>query len=285
MLCPDPLSNHVPDAPGQLIDWARQAGQIALRYFHNVNAEYKPDHSLLTQADLEIERFLTERVRAAYHDHALISEEGGRVEDSVPVPDVWAIDPLDGTTAFAQGLPGWGISIGLLHEGQPCFGLFYMPLLNDMIYTHGQADIRCGERSLPQAVRSDWGQKGFLAVSASAHYHFQIGVRRTRALGSVGASLVYTARGSAVAAFIPKARLWDLVAGAAILARAGGEVRYLSGRSIDYLQLFDGRLAPEPIIAGHPHLLAELPNLIRPRSPSYFTEQRGSYNQPTAFDP
>jgi hypothetical protein len=60
--------------------------------------------------------------------------------------------------------------------------------------------------------------------------------------------------------------LWDLVAGAAILARAGGELRYLSGRSIDYVELLDGRLAAEPVIAGHPDLLAELPGMIRARS-------------------
>jgi len=64
-----------------------------------------------------------------------------------------------------------------------------------------------------------------------------------------------------------------LVAGAAILVRAGGELRYLSGNSIDYLQLLDGRLAPEPIIAGHPDLLAELPSLISPRLPSDFIKR------------
>ena len=65
---------------------------------------------------------------------------------------------------------------------------------------------------------------------------------------------------------IPKARVWDLVAGAAILAEAGGELRYLSGDRIDYLELVDGRLAREAVIAGHPDLLDELSSLIRPRS-------------------
>jgi myo-inositol-1(or 4)-monophosphatase len=267
MLCSDSSSIHALDMPDQLIDWTRQAGQIALHYFRNVTIQTKPDQSFFTQADLEIERFLSERIRAAYRDHGLISEEGTRLKDncSTSESDVWVIDPLDGTTAFVQGLPGWGISIGLLHNGQPCFGLFYMPLLDDMTYTNGYAGVCCGGRSLQQAVRTDWEHKGFLAVNASAHHDFQIDVRRTRTLGSVGANLVYTARGTATAAFIPKAYLWDLVGGAAIVARAGGELRYLSGKSIDYLQLLDGRLAPEPIIAGHPHLLAELPGLIRPR--------------------
>lgn len=265
MLGSNSLSIHALDAPEQLMEWARQAGQIALHHFKNVTPQNKPDHSFCTQADLEIERFLTKRIRAAYHDHSLISEEGTRVENEQPASDVWVIDPLDGTTAFVQGLTGWGVSIGLLHGGQPCFGLFYMPLLDDMTYTNGHTNVRCGGRDLRQAMRAEWGEKGFLAVSASAHRDFHIDVQRTRALGSVSASLIYTARGAAAAAFIPKAHLWDLVAGAAILTRAGGELRYLSGKSVDYLELLDGRLAPEPIVAGHSRLLTALQGLIRPR--------------------
>jgi fructose-1,6-bisphosphatase/inositol monophosphatase family enzyme len=81
--------------------------------------------------------------------------------------------------------------------------------------------------------------------------------------------LVYTARGIAAGAFIPQAYLWDLVAGVAILNRAGGEVRYLSGKMVDYQVLLDGRLTPEPIIACHPNLQAELRAAIRSRQSSY----------------
>ena len=252
----------------QVIAWARQAGRIALHYSQNVIPQCKSDQSFMTRADVEIEEFLTDRIQSAFPEHGLIGEEGARGKNNASASYLWILDPLDGTTAFVQGLTGWGISIGLLHQGQPCFGLFYIPLLDDMTCTIGSNGIRQNGLSLHQTVRSDWGPKGFLAVNASAHRDFQINVHRTRTMGSVGANLVYTARGAAGAAFIPKARLWDLVAGAAIVTRAGGELRYLSGRSIDYMSLLDGRLAPEPIIAGHPHLLDELQNLIRPR----FTE-------------
>ena len=73
---------------------------------------------------------------------------------------------------------------------------------------------------------------------------------------------MYTARGTAVGAFIPKAHVWDLVAGAAILSHVGGDVRYLNGSSVDYLELLDGNLAPAPIIAAHPDMQAELRGLI-----------------------
>jgi fructose-1,6-bisphosphatase/inositol monophosphatase family enzyme len=254
-----------PQAVAQIIAWAHQAGQIAMRYFGHVSPDYKPDDTLLTQADVEIEQFLVTQIRAAFPDHALICEEGGRVQAKTASPYAWAVDPLDGTTAFVLGLPGWGIALGLLYEGQPVFGLFYMPLLDDLTYTAADGVWSNGQ-ILRQAVQPDWGRKGFLAVNSGAHHDFQIDVLRTRALGGVGASLVYTARGSAAAVFIPRAYVWDLVAGGAILSQAGGELRYLSSKPVEYLPLLDGRLAPEPIIAGHPDLLVELRDAIRLRN-------------------
>ena len=247
-----------------IVDWMRQAGEMAMQYFRDIEPQYKADRTFITQADIEIERFLCQRIRSACPTHLLIGEEESPRKAPQDFSDIWAIDPIDGTTAFVQGLPGWGISIGLLHQGQPYFGAFYMPLLNDMTYTSEQELIYCNNRYLCHSVRPDWGAKGFLAVNASAHYDFRINVQRTRALGGIGASLVYTARGAAVGAFIPKAYLWDLVAGAAIVTQAGGELRYLSGRPLDYEELLDGRLAPEPIIAAHANLQTELRDLISP---------------------
>jgi myo-inositol-1(or 4)-monophosphatase len=232
----------LPEATAQVIAWARQAGEIALRQFNNTSPQCKADSTFLTEADLEIERFLTERFQTAYPDHYLIGEEGARNQQRQLSPNVWVIDPIDGTTAFVQGLPGWGISIGLLRHGQPCFGLYYMPLLDDMTYITSQGDVYYNKHNLAGTLRSDWDQRGFLAINATAHYEFQINLKRTRALGSISTNLVYTARGTATATFIPKAHLWDLVAGAAILTRVGGELRYLSGRSVNYLELLDGRL-------------------------------------------
>lgn len=268
--------NDYPLPPGavrQLADWVRQAGQIAMGYFKRVKPVVKANRSFLTQADLEIESFLVAKLEAAFPSYGLVSEEGSSQGARPRARKCWILDPLDGTTAFVQGLPGWGISLGLLDDGQPCLGLFYMPLLDDMTYANGCNGLYGSDgRRLDQAVRATWEDKSFLATNASAHRDFTIKIRHIRALGSVGANLVYTARGAAAATFAAKARVWDLVAGAAIMARSGGELRYLSGKRIDYPPLLDGRMIPEPVIAGHPNLLDELQQLIRPRE----TADRGS---------
>ena len=243
--------------------WVEQAGHIAMDSFQTVAFEYKADRTFVTQVDRDIETLLVKNIRATYPSHHLIGEEGTNFQAEGQSPYTWVLDPLDGTTVFVRGLPGWGISVGLMYNLEPVFGLFYMPLLNDLSYTTPGQTI-CQNKPLAQSVPNTWQNKGFLAISASSHADFNIKLPRTRTLGSVGASLTYTARGSATAAFIPKAHVWDLVAGAAILNRTGGELRYLSGAPLNYANLCDGRLAPEPIIAGHPDILDDLAPKITP---------------------
>ncbi len=259
---PSPLTAHETET---LIAWAREAGQIALGYFKNVEAEYKADHTFLTQADREVEQFLVERLQATFPADQLIGEEGARSPDLAAAERIWAIDPIDGTTVFVQGLTGWGIALGLLCQGRPCFGLFYMPQLDDLTYIDPQGQVISNRHPLTAALRRDWSAKGYLATSSEAQHNFHLPVKRLRALGSISANLVYTARGSATATFSPKASLWDLVAGAAMLTRLGGELRYLSGQPVDYLALLDGQRTPEPVIAGHPEVVAELAAGIRAR--------------------
>src|ERR671929_18306 len=102
--------------------WAEEASRIALHYFNDVEARLKADRSVVTAADEEIEVLLRRRVAATYPDHGIIGEEQGGTAQGAEY--LWALDPIDGTSAFVQGLPIWGISIGLLHHDQPILGCF-----------------------------------------------------------------------------------------------------------------------------------------------------------------
>jgi myo-inositol-1(or 4)-monophosphatase len=253
----------------QVRAWVREGGEIALRSFHHVEATRKADNTFVTRVDREIEALLSARIRAAYPDHGLIGEEGARAGPR-GAEVLWAVDPIDGTRAFVQGLPGWGVAIGVLYRGEPMWGMFYMPLLDDWTYTEGTQGVTWNGHELSPAgdlrggaLRSEWDDQSFLAISSTAHHDYKIGVKRTRALGSMAANMVYTARGAALGAFMAKGYVWDLVAGAAILLRLGAKLEYLSGRAIDWGALADGRMIPEPILAAHPALMERIRGLIR----------------------
>ncbi len=113
----------------ELRTWMYECGAIALRSFRNVVGHRKADKSWVTEADVEIERGLVERITARYPEHGILGEEQTR--QGLDREFLWALDPLDGTALFVAGLPTWGISAGLLRHGVPYFGMIYFPLLED----------------------------------------------------------------------------------------------------------------------------------------------------------
>ncbi len=101
-----------------------RVGVQLLKDFGTVQAAEKLDGSLVTQSDQWADQEIREAIISAFPTHGVLSEEGEHV-----FPDnewCWIIDPLDGTTNFARGIPIWGISMGLLYQGTPVFGYVHL---------------------------------------------------------------------------------------------------------------------------------------------------------------
>ncbi|NTW00665.1 MAG: inositol monophosphatase [Oscillochloris sp.] len=237
--------------------WAREGGDMARRYFNNVARQRKADDSWVTQADIEVEQMLRERIMASYPDHGIMGEEQG--VGAIDREFVWSIDPIDGTGAFVAGLPLWCISIGLMRHGQPYLGVVYLPLLDDCYWADAQGPAYRNDEQIHVLNVEKIDGNEWMAVSSYAHRIFKISFPgKTRALSSVAADLCYVARGSALGALIGPASLWDIAAGMAILHAAGGAVRGLSGTDIRMPAMLDGRKLPEPIIAASPDIIDTL---------------------------
>lgn len=238
---------------GWLEDIVRAAGEIALQHFRRVTASRKADNTLVTIADRQVETFLRDALGQAFPADSLLGEElgirGGHTGR------MWAIDPIDGTAAYAAGLPVWGVSVGILEDWDPVAGIFYLPLLDELYISHGQDALFNGQ---PICVDGSHhiDDESFLSVTSAAHREFRISFAgKTRALGSTAANLCYVARGTAVAALIGRPSLWDIAGVLPILRVAGGELRYLSGHPLDLAALADGRRCPHPVLAGAPWAL------------------------------
>ncbi len=110
----------------------QQVGAQLLKDFGQVKATEKSDGSLITRCDRWADDQLRAAIADAFPDHGILSEE---VEHIFPSNDwVWIIDPIDGTTNFAMGVPVWAISLGLLYRGTPVFGYVYVPPLNQAFH-------------------------------------------------------------------------------------------------------------------------------------------------------
>ncbi|MBF0492313.1 MAG: inositol monophosphatase [Deltaproteobacteria bacterium] len=87
----------------------------------------KADHSIVTEADFIANQIIVEGLQKAFPDHAILSEETG-LSGNINSEYVWVIDPLDGTKAYAKGIPGYSVMIGLLKNRKPYLGIVKDPL-------------------------------------------------------------------------------------------------------------------------------------------------------------
>ena len=101
--------------------------QRQLKDFGNISASNKEDGSLITSCDLWSDKTIVDGLASIAPDEGVLSEEGGK---SIPTTKAyWVVDPLDGTTNFAAGIPYWSISVARFVDGIPESSFLIIPTL------------------------------------------------------------------------------------------------------------------------------------------------------------
>jgi fructose-1,6-bisphosphatase/inositol monophosphatase family enzyme len=251
---------------------AVRAGAIALGHFRRVphgehrehqehrEVERKPDRSVVTAADREVESFLGGELGPRLPDAGIIGEEGA--ERVGTGPHLLVIDPIDGTAAFVAGLPTWCVCVGILRDAEPVAGVVHLPCTGET-YSACEGRAWWNGSALPAGAASDQPGDKFIAVDGKAHVRRHIRYQgKVRSLGSGAYHVLLAARGVAEAALLGHAHVWDLAAPGAVLYATGGVYEYLDGTPVDLGPLLDGRRAPGEVVAGRPGTLARLRPLL-----------------------
>ena len=259
-------STRYPTARGAL-RWItpalKEAGRLALAARRDgLLVRDKADHTPVSEVDERIEALLAARVRSRFPEHRILAEEGNLGGEDGNF--TWVLDPLDGTRAYASGLPIWGISVGVLQGDRPLAGAFYLPAVGELYTGHAGGAFLNGRLLAPPRTKLE-DRTAFLAVPSNWHQLYDIDYSRLRSLGSAAAHLVYVARGAAVGALLRPVRLWDFAGVWPLLTSLGIELRYLSGAAVEIAPLLDGRPALEPILAARGELIAALLERIKGR--------------------
>ncbi|MDE6628393.1 MAG: inositol monophosphatase [Muribaculaceae bacterium] len=225
--------------------WAREAGDIQLRYFRSTHLDISEKlnaFDVVTTADKESERYLIGKIRTAYPDHSILSEESG--SDSRKGEWRWIIDPLDGTTNFSSGLPVFSVSIGLEHRGKVVAGVVFAPYLNELFKaikgkgaTMNGRPIRCSDKSqlatsvLATGVPYDKDRNPDNNLDNICR--LAVKVRGIRRYGSAAMDLCYVAAGYLDGYWEMGINIWDVAAGQLIATEAGAKtVSFRNDRNI-----------------------------------------------------
>ena len=256
----------------ELLTFARQlaqeSGRVATQQFRRSQVRRKADGTLVTQTDELIDRLISGAITAKYADHVVLSEE----QSTHYQPDAaysWVVDPVDGTTNFARGLPVWGVSIALLHEGYPLIGVVNFPLVSEEFWAvRTQGAWRSGRRIHTNADATPDDEQLLMKCTRTERQFALTTPLKSRVMGSAAYHLCKVADGTALAAIETTPKVWDLAAAHLIVQEAGGVINSVGGASIfplpaaarDY-----GAVAWQTVAAASPAIMEHLRTNLRGR--------------------
>ncbi len=247
---------------------ADECSQYAVSQFRRHPAERKDDGTLVTATDRAIDRLILERIQHTYPGHAVLSEEQTTRYDAA-AEFTWVIDPIDGTTNFARGLPVWGVSIALLQHGQPVVGLVTFPLVQEQFAAIAGLGAWRNADSIHTYIGATISDEQLLMKCTRTDRLLQIETKlKARICGSAAYHLCKVADGTALAGIEATPKVWDFAAAWLIIVEAGGVVTDWQQRPLFPLPAVSREYgaAPTPLfVAANPAIMQQLLNSVTVR--------------------
>ena len=229
-----------------LDEYAREAAQIARdageilrdRFGQPHEVRFKGTIDLVTEADRAAEDLIADRLRVVCPEHDLLCEEGS-VGATSGATYRWVVDPLDGTTNFAHGLPTFAVSIALEDAGVPVVGVVYDPMRDELFVArkgggatlNGMPIVVSAVDQLIASILVTGFSYDFARREQQAEVwrDFLTRVQAIRQTGSAALNLCYIAAGRLDGYWERGLSPWDVAAGAVIVTEAGGTVTDMRG--------------------------------------------------------
>ena len=237
---------------------ARRAGALLLDGLSRPREiHYKGGVDLVTEYDRKSEALIVSELRAAFPDHHIVGEEGGGQGAPVETaPYRWYIDPLDGTTNYAHGIPYFSVSIALAGPDDiPLVGVVYDPSSDDCYraargrgaWLNGQpmhvspvADL--SQAALASGFPSD--RRTNPDNNLDKWSNFLVRVQSLSRIGSAALNLSYVAAGRFDGVWEMRVHPWDVQAGLLLVEEAGG-------RATNYAGQVDGLYQGHQVVASN----------------------------------
>jgi len=227
----------------------------------------KGDRDYVTELDVRIQHQIRDHLARATPDIDFLGEEGdGAIDESVDY--VWVLDPIDGTSNFAHGIPLCATSLALVYRGEPIVGVIVAPFLRLRYHATKDGGAYCNDKPIHASETTDLGRAivsiGDYATGEGAaeknRRRFAVtkalaeNVERVRMFGAASLDLAWVAEGRTDACIILSNKPWDMAAGVLIARLSGAMVTDTDKRPHD--------LAAEETMACNLRLLPTLSDLL-----------------------
>lgn len=248
-----PLAAPVSDRFAEDVAFAREiaerAGRILLdRYERVERIDYKSAKDVVTEVDHLSEELILGAIRQRFPGDGILAEESGAHQGrgtahaeaaeaarSLAQGRTWIVDPLDGTINYANGIPVFCVSVGLVVDGIPAAGAVHDPLRGETFHASADGQAWLGERPVRASEKeqlSDFVVSMALGGRAATTRARAVrkAIRVPRSMGSSALALAYVANGR-FDAFLQTGGMsaWDVAAAGLIAERAGATVTSATG--------------------------------------------------------
>jgi len=258
----------------QELDIANAAAQAAAArlmqsFGCDASVRSKGGADLVSDADLAAEAIVVDTIRRAFPDDEILGEEGHQADLSAR--RLWIVDPLDGTTNYAHGIPHFAVSIAFYEDGRPRCGVILNPARGDhYVVVQGGGAFHNGRRA--QATPTDRLDQSLIGIGFyydrgammeatldAIHALFRQQIHGVRRFGTAALDLCHVGVGYYSAFFEYQLSPWDFAAGRLFVEEAGGRVTTCRGDDLP--------LARTSVLASNGRLHDAVLDIVRPRHP------------------
>ncbi len=224
--------------------------------FADVQRRVKHDGSIVTEADHAMQDRMQDMLAQHWPQYDFLGEEMPKEQQEMLTqhtgPGLWCLDPLDGTSNFAAGLPFFCVSLALLVQGRPQIGLVYDPVRDECFMAERGRGAWLNGISMGTVAKVGLPLKACIAVvdfkrltpNLAATLGAQAPFGSQRNFGSSALDWCWLADGRFHVYLHGGQKLWDYAAGSLILAEAGGHALTLEGEEV-----MAASLCPRSVVA------------------------------------
>lgn len=219
------------------------------------------ERDVITAVDLEINELLKTRIREAFPDHDIYSEEKDKKDIVHESEYQWVLDPIDGTANFSRSIPHFAVCVGLLQNAVPILGAIYNPMTDELFsFEKGRGAFLNGKSIHVTATEQPSVAQGIIVIGhypalldwgVAVYRSFLEHLKKVKSLGSSSLDICFLAAGRAEVVVYGTLTTKDCGAAIGLLREAGGDMYTLKGTHILFKDM------SQPIIATNNRAMFE----------------------------
>jgi len=255
-----------------LIDALKRAGNIQVQSFGN-SMEYSVKESIssiVTEVDINSEKTIIEVVLSTFPNHNILSEECGYIDNHSNY--TWVIDPIDGTSNFAAGIPWFGILIAVFDSGIPIMGGAYLPVSQNLYFAEkGNGAFLNGKllkmenQELSKALfafSTDYTTDGNYLNEGVKLYKYMVQHSRNIRCTNSLVDMLYVAEGKFGGCINMFTKIWDIAFPYLLITEAGGLFKDLNLNKIVFDLNPNGMYKNYGIVAGSESIIESVKGFL-----------------------